>query len=83
MNNILKELNKLTSKELLEIHEELKDDTIEENALIRKVCAAANNISPTDTNTQMFLFVAVNLEYIFGEQIKAIVDLADKIENER
>ena len=71
MNKVIDELTKLSLKELLEIHSELKKETIENDSLVRKICSKVYNVNVEKTNVQMFMSIAINLEYIFGEILKS------------
>ena len=70
MNKVLDELDKLSLKELLEIHVELKKEIIEKDSLLRKICSKIYKVNVEKTNVQMFMSIAINLEYIFGEMLK-------------
>ena len=70
MNKVIDELNKLSLKELLEIHVELKKEIIEKDSLLRKICSKIYKVNVENINVQMFMSIAINLEYIFGEMLK-------------
>lgn len=79
MNKVIDELDKLSLKELLEIHVELKKEIIEKDSLLRKICSKIYKVNVENTNVQMFMSIAINLEYIFGEILKNSVSFINKI----